>query len=314
MRKILFLAAVSLVLTLAVAGVAYGVIPEAPYDTNEDCLACHDVSVTDLAPATVDFDVPGPVDYDRCATCHEPLPDLVWYWDRYVPSHYHSAFKWCGDCHNGIDGFKFTVPYQESYPEQLVKTDIGWFISGASTAATPAELHAAHTGGWVDPTFESYGCSRCHAAVTCSACHTDAVEHGDHGTSGYPAPIIRQADGAAVSEAPLSCVNASCHALAAAGTTAFTPDCVACHEPHEDISVAHYASAIAGCWCHSKDLYVEHEKYDVGCVECHEGYVSGFTAEWDKTCDACHPVKHGATGTWSGGGGQRWSGGGGRRW
>ena len=54
----------------------------------------------------------------------------------------------------------------------------------------------------------------------------------------------------------------------------------------------HYASAEGGCRCHSLDLYEEHTRHAVSCVDCHERYVDDFLVPWDATCRTCHDDGH----------------------
>ncbi|MDI6901742.1 MAG: hypothetical protein QMC79_08635 [Anaerosomatales bacterium] len=361
MRKILFLAAVSLVLTLAVAGVAYGVIPEAPYDTNEDCLACHDVAADVAAAFSVDFT--SSVDLDRCWACHYQSNHFKPLWG-YPVELYPLG---CRSCH-------YNFPSEAGRYFSEISTPYGWFTTASSPYTDASELHSIHVNGdWVaEPEYYAFCAARCHGKAACSACHgpDEGVGHGEHTGGVYPAVTYTQSIGAGVVSTAVTCVNSACHSLGAASSDAFVPDCGACHPGHEDVdslhvssssqecvdchetadvrelhasspaascdrchtggtlpasvecaachgglspidpnhypSDAHLASASAGCRCHSRDLYTEHLKFGVGCVQCHESSVDTFATAWDKTCDACHPVKHGATGTWSGGGGRRW--------
>lgn len=77
--------------------------------------------------------------------------------------------------------------------------------------------------------------------------------------------------------------------------------CTNCHgdlspaDPNHYPPAAHDASAEPSCGqCHYKDMKAEHFKPTVGvtCVQCHEQKVDAFTSPWNKTCSACHPVKH----------------------
>jgi len=350
MRKILFLAVVSLVLVFAVAGVADGAIPEAPYDTNDDCLACHDVTGGVVAAFSVDFS--NTVDLSRCWACH------------YQANHLKPSSLDCFSCH---PNFPRTAGQYYSDTD----TPYGWFSSDSSPYTDAATLHRVHVNGdWVVNYFPSCA-GACHGKAACSACHgpDEEVGHGDHTAGAYPAVTYAQSTGSGIVETAVTCVNTACHSLAIASSAAFVPGCGACHPGHEDIdalhvssssqecvdchetadvrelhasnpeascdcchtggtlpvsvdcaechgalspidpnhylSDVHFASESAGCRCHSKDLYTEHLKYGVGCVQCHEGSVDTFMTAWDGTCEACHPVKHGAAGTSPGGGGRR---------
>jgi hypothetical protein len=339
MKRLAFFVSVLIVALMLFAVTAYGL--DEPATDNSECFLCHGVG-TSGALHKVDFTA-GSVDYAKCKACHAQLPDLtLYYGDVYVPTHYHTLFEWCDNCHNGDDGFKFTVPVEASDVDALTMTPYGYFLSATSPAASPEALHAAHDGsGWVAGMFGSDypQCLTCHATASCTACHAEPA-HTGHGDTA-------------------SCVAADCHALSATSQPDPAPSCVTCHGEHGDLDVVHdasvsadcvgchggpdvrdihgaspeescavchnatiditgktvacgdchlaqspvypnhypadlhLASAEAGCRCHSKDLYTEHDKYDVGCVECHTGFVDSFTTAWDKSCAACHPTKHG---------------------
>jgi hypothetical protein len=147
--------------------------------------------------------------------------------------------------------------------DTLAAWDQSCATGGCHTAASSAPMHEgielAHEA------VDSQECVNCHETSdlpthheACTACHNDSLE----------------LDG--------------------------LRECVDCHgdlsptDPNHYPSSAHYAYAEGGCRCHSKDLYTEHQKYDVGCVDCHQTYVDDFTSEWNTQCAACHPSKHGA--------------------
>ncbi|MDO8987756.1 MAG: hypothetical protein Q7V14_06005, partial [Coriobacteriia bacterium] len=272
--------------------------PTPPFDTNAECLECHDVALGGPAVSKVDFQVVGGVGLERCRKCHDGSGYL-----GAAHPHFTGA---CENCHNNNDEFYFPWPGSRLYP---VKTPYGYFTGGlASLAVPPAKLHAIHSGiGWVEPTFASTypSCSNCHASSACSGCHVQAVPHTAHATPTYPAIVYKQATGSAVSYAPSTCVNPSCHALAASGTPGFVPACTKCHatkaSEHGYDSIDHIAddSAVAGIACsacHVLDLSSEHEKPSsssagLGCSACHPAPRSTFGV-WSQSCvtGECHTV------------------------
>lgn len=292
-----FVVLVCAVLVVGFVGVAHA-IPTPPFDTNVECLECHDVALGGPAVSKVDFQVAGSVGLERCATCHNGTGYL-----GAAHAHFTGA---CQNCHNNDDAFYFSWPGSRLFP---VNTAYGYFTGGlASLAVPPAQLHAIHSGvGWVESTFASSypSCSNCHASSSCSACHVQAVPHTAHATPAYPAVAYKQSTGTAVTFAPSTCVNASCHAVAASGTSGFVPLCTRCHaekaSEHGYDNVDHVAddstvSGIACTSCHAMDLSTEHNKTSSsstgsGCSTCHPTPRSSFGA-WDQSCvtGGCHTV------------------------
>ncbi len=294
--------------------------PTPPFDTNAECLECHDVALDGPAFSKVDFGV-GSVDYTACAKCHQNLPDLVLYAGKYEATHYHFGYLYCTDCHNGNDAFAFVVPPgSPRKPGYLYSSPLGFFATAESLLAGPDAIHKFHDGtGWVESTFnaEYPACSKCHAAAACSTCHVGAVSHTDHATPAYSPVSYKQATGTSVVYTPSTCVNLSCHAVAAAGTEAFVPSCSGCHPVQTDThgydKVDHVADdtatdGVACSSCHALDLSTEHAKPSSssnaeGCATCHPAPRNTFGA-WDQSCvtGGCHTTAssapmHAATGT-----------------
>ena len=289
---------------VAASAVATGTLPEPPFETNAECLACHDAASPGATSTVVDFAVPG-VDYDRCKTCHLNLPDR-----RVFPggitslTHYHSVFDDCMECHapGAHDEPFFTFPAGAPRVSQLTATPYGYFASSDSLNASPELLHEVHMNpGWVESYFgDQYkvGCSRCHATASCSACHGDAVPHGDHALPDYPGLSLKLANGFTASVSRSTCIDPACHSLFAAGTSAFNePSCLGCHEAatygdiHGYDSVNHVADLIgeqfeglACVSCHAPDLMTEHER---------ESSVSA-----GGSCFTCHPSPRDTYGAW----------------
>lgn len=296
---------------LAVAGVGATSAGAATYTSNADCLVCHDVSGSG-ATSRVDFGVDtvprvGGVDLTKCVACHRGLPDLVSFGGGLVPGHYHASWS-CQGCHDGVESFPVTG--DTNITMSLANTAFGYFRTSASLAVPKDVLHAVHKGGrWVDtdPNLKPFGCSRCHGTASCSACH-DAPVNGDdhqaHGATQYAAPATDQATGATVTRAPLSCVQANCHALSKAGTSAFNdPSCMqTCHadkaDPHGYELADHVAddgslAGVACSSCHSLDLDTEHG--GGACAACHPTPRDTLGA-WDQSCvtGGCHTPSSGA--------------------
>lgn len=303
--RITFVLVLCAVFLLCLGGVALAE-PTPPFDTAAECLECHSVAASGPAVSKIDFSV-GAVDYNACIKCHKNLPDLVLYAGKYEANHYHFGFLYCTDCHNGNDAFAFALPAgAPRKPGYLYSTPLGFFATTTSISASAADLHRYHNGsGWVERTFSTDypGCSNCHAAAACSACHTNTVAHTAHATPTYPATTHKQATGTSVTYAPSTCTNASCHPVAAAGTAAFIPACTSCHpvqiDTHGYDTVDHVAddgstSGIACSACHALDLSTEHAKSTSsstgrGCGTCHPTPRDTFAA-WDQGCvtGGCH--------------------------
>lgn len=310
MRRTGLVVAAVLVVLFAAAGVALAYTPEPPF-TNVDCRECHEV--TQQAPINrVDFDtsdVPGGVDYEKCKVCHLNLKDTPTNFADSL-SHHHYGYVLCSGCHSG--GFAFVFPGAGQYPSQpgaLTSTPYGYFQTSTSLQAPSATLHSVHGGAnRVENAFPAqYGCTKCHARATCTACHASPVEHGTHGSTSFAGPTLKQADGSLALTAPLQCVNASCHDLAAIGTPTFSkPSCPSCHPSNvnnhgydEVQHTANVSSTVDGggkvCGdCHKMALFDEHQRPTASaaaasCVACHPNPRQSFP-DWDNTCSqgACH--------------------------
>ena len=273
MNRAIVSTTLGLVFLLAIA------TPAVAIEANSECLECHDLA----AGGSVDFTVSA-VDYTKCKTCHGLDP----WWE-----HHHQQES-CGQegCHDGVDAFEFDNPPIAG----KVSTPYGYFRTSTSWMAPPATLHEVHAeAGWVETTLgeSGYGCSTCHASAACSSCHRDAVAHGPHALSEYPAVSYRQATGTSVTYAGSACVNEACHALNTAGTADFVPLCLSCHEAD---ATAHYtahdasASITTGCKkCHMPNLVDEHESRGLSCADCHRdaAYADAISSGLTQ-CDACH--------------------------
>jgi len=306
--RITFVVLLCAMILSGLAGVALAQ-PVPPFDTNAECLECHDLAVAGSAISKVDFSAPGTVSLERCRACHQ---------DNYMAYDHPHFTGDCFNCHNGDDEFYFPSEARLNYP---TATPYGFFWSTASLSATPAQIHAAHSGrsSWVEPTFATDypQCSTCHAPAACSACHAGTVAHTDHASSAYPAVTLKQATGTSVTYAPSTCVNAACHPIAAAGSSTFVPACTSCHPTrtatHGYDTVDHVAddSGVEGTACsacHALDLSTEHQKSTSsssgsGCATCHPAPRDTVGA-WDQSCvtGGCHslgsaaPMHAGATG------------------
>ncbi|MDP2182611.1 MAG: discoidin domain-containing protein, partial [Actinomycetota bacterium] len=118
------------------------------------------------------------------------------------------------------------------------------------------------------------------ASQECVDCHETADVRTIHGATQAASCVVCH-DGRTL-PATTQCTN--CHAYSPVDTK---------HYP----TAPHLAVTASGCSnCHSLDLKTEHFKSSAGpvsCVQCHETYVDAFTAPWDKSCEKCHPTKHG---------------------
>ncbi|GAB4276342.1 MAG: hypothetical protein Kow0056_06670 [Coriobacteriia bacterium] len=307
------LAATAATLAIAIVATLAKAAPSPPFDSNTDCLECHDVALGGPAFTKVDFDVP-PVDRQNCWNCH-------WFSEHYFESLHPAGWdtQACSNCHWGW-------PSPSSFVMADVRTDFGWFLLPTSPDVDAQTLHSIHVNGsWPKKNLLSPDtCSSCHAPAACSACHGSSVPHGEHtydavtGTYVYPPVTYKQAPGTpragsteepwetAVTwyKAPATCVNAACHARASAATADFVPQCSSCHPERTDAHgyetadhVADVGAAVDGggktcASCHDMDLYTEHEKATAasaggGCSTCHPTPRDTF-ATWDDTCAACH--------------------------
>lgn len=271
--------------------------PTPPFDTNAKCLGCHSVAVAGGAFTKTDFGV-STVLYERCISCHAGISPT-----KYAHEHF-NADGACGQCH-WLGGRLIVLP--------KVSTPFGYFADTSWFLKSPAEIHAAHTsGGPVDTEWNpALGCGRCHAPVSCTACHGDTVPHASHVTSGYPAVTYRQTNGIKVTSSATTCVTPSCHGWAVSSVAA----CGTCHPTKRDthgyenadhVADDGLATGIACSACHSLDLSTEHNKptsssAGAACGACHPSPRDTLAA-WDQSCvtGGCHsstssaPV-HGAT-------------------
>lgn len=263
----------------------------ATFETNTQCLACHDISSPAGAVSRVDFSVPGAVDYTKCAVCHQRnLPE---------DSHYHYGWGQCLGCHNGDMEFLITgedvnwgpfVPRAPYYPGGKFTSTFGTFASSQSAGASPPMLHSLHSGSnWIESRLstEFPWCSRCHAPAACSACHASPVQHGDHAVGRYPAVPVKQADGLMAPVTASTCVNPSCHALASAGTSSFdAPSCAACHVDKTEVHGYDTADHVAD------DALVS----GVACSACH--LLDLDSGHGGSACGTCHPAPRDSLGAW----------------
>jgi hypothetical protein len=282
-------------------GAAAAEIPDgAAYTTAADCYACHQGDGP--AIGKVDFSASASVDYLKCRACHADPPSRGHYHFGYPTFSALPGVVACYDCHDDEVAFSFVLPAGATSvvgPRPL--TPYGYFATSTSLLADAATLHRVHAQtGWVEATFGG-ACSRCHASAACSACHDDSVLHGDHAVTGYPAIDLKQATGVAVTYAPSTCVNEACHAIATAGTAAFTPACTACHPARSAIhgyeSIGHVAAdaaieGVACSACHALDLATAHGDPGAGgasCATCHPTPRDSFAA-WSQSCATgdCH--------------------------
>ncbi|MBE0476953.1 MAG: discoidin domain-containing protein [Coriobacteriia bacterium] len=183
--------AVALVAVPAIAAAA----PAAPFETNAECLECHDLGGGSGALTKVDFEVPPfpadpgvpSVDMGKCASCH---------WVPAGGHPFHNAAANCGACHpHSVEGWGLPDPARVP----AVSTAYGWFFSSLSPSAGSEELHAIHLQASWPAAFEgpvtpanggaTRKCASCHAKAACEACHVDpsSQTHADH-TSGSVAP------------------------------------------------------------------------------------------------------------------------------
>lgn len=288
---------VTFVLVVLCAFLATGVgvsvaSPEPPFETNGECLECHDVVLSGPAFSKVDFDVPA-VDYARCNACH-----YQYHWNHYSGT--------CRSCHWDLPAVSALYP-----TPSFRSTVSGFFQSEGSLSTSAQELHSIHVNGstWRNTVDAIDGtvCGKCHESAACSACHGPDIdiEHGAHtaGDPGYPPVTYRQGSGSTLRFATSTCVTPACHALASAGTPQFTPNCGSCHsvqiETHGYDTVDHVAAdaTLAGIMCsgcHDLDLATEHEKLtsstaNLGCAACHPAPRDTLGA-WDQSCNTggCH--------------------------
>jgi len=284
MRKTLLLIVVIGVLAVAATGIAYAAVPEAPYDTNAECLECHDVALDGAAISKVDFT--NTVDLARCWACH------------YQANHLKPSYLDCMSCHPN-----FPTSAGQYYAD--TNTPYGWFSSSSSLYTDATTLHRIHVNGdWAVNYFPSCA-GACHGKASCSACHgpDSAVAHGQHTAGAYPAVTYAQSTGSSYAARATTCVNPACHSLADASSGTFVPTCSSCHAEKADAhgyeTVDHVADdgmaeGIACSACHSLDLATEHDKATsssagTGCATCHPT-PRDTIGTWDQSCatGGCH--------------------------
>jgi|GEM_PF-1708456 len=286
---------------------AFAALPEPPFETNAECIACHDVAADAPVFSRVNFSVSELVDYNRCRTCHFNLPDQTRWAGRDVLIHYHAEMRFCHSCHDGSQDFWFPMP--EPRVNNLTLTEYGFFANAQSLLASPAALHQIHiTEDWVEREFgdEYPQCSRCHASAACSACHVAPVAHENHALPDYPAVPMRQTDGLIVGVTTSTCINPACHAVSQAGLPGFSPGCAdVCHVGYEAYhgyeSIDHVAEdgvieGVTCSSCHALDLEAEHQRPSasttgIGCAVCHPYPRDTYTV-WNQSCiqGGCHTV------------------------
>ena len=297
-QRVVFVALLAFALVIGAAGTALAET-DVSYATADECYVCHQGA--GAAISKVDFAV-GAVDYQSCNVCHRYMPDLAHYHFGYPTTSKQIGEVACLDCHDDEAAFAFDLPANATSvvgPRPL--TPYGYFATSTSLQTPASTLHAIHAKtGWVESTFGSW-CSSCHASASCDVCHEGGAGHGDHAATAYPAVGIKQATGTAVTYAPSYCINESCHAVAAAGTTAFVPACTACHPAQVSVhgyeAIDHVADdavidGSACSACHTLDLASAHgdpQATGASCAVCHPTPRDSVGA-WDQTCATgdCH--------------------------
>ena len=277
-------ACVALFVTTTFAAAAE--LPSPPFDTNTKCLQCHATGIPGGASVKVDFAVPA-VSYDACRNCHAAIE----------VSYQHEHSGNCNSCHfTGVD----VAP-------PLYASAYGRFQNAASLSASAQEIHSKHVNaGRQDLQWSNPGCLRCHAPISCSACHVDDAAHGAHAATTSPAITYAQTNGTSYANRTTTCVNASCHSLASAGTAAFTPTCASCHAgnvgdhggDHSYTAGSDYSEATqsgcsnSGAGCHGSDSARTDMRsaYDhIGCLSgpCHTS-TSKPLVKAPLECAKCH--------------------------
>lgn len=308
MKRCTWVVALALAGLAVVATSAFGA-PAPPFDTNAECLACHDVVSGEGAISRVDFDVPGipgVIDYNRCATCHMYPPDVLF------DAHKHWSYS-CSNCHMEEDSPYF-VGDPTTLPNQRTLTPYGYFVVDPTTVPA-ATLHAIHTQtNWVEAQLGATRpqCSQCHAPASCYSCHPQQPAHGQHG--GTTGPVVKQSTGTMILTQAVSCLSGDCHPASSASLPAFAdPSCVPCHDaapdrtqPHGYETVDHVADddvveGIACSACHALDVKTEHDKASSSsagddCSTCHPTPRDTIADAWDQSCvtAGCHTVSSSA--------------------
>lgn len=278
--------------------------PTPPFDTNAECLECHDVALDGSAFSKVDF--ASTVDYSKCVRCHWATVGSSWGF----PHEKVVIVPQCSQCHRGQNA---TARWAGEF-----QTPFGFFASIDSLSKSAAQIHSAHiNGSWPLTTYGGY-CASCHGSVGCDTCHTVPSTHGGHvaGASTqspqYAPLVYRTSSGVQASastrleanyfDTAVSCVVSGCHPRATLLVTP-KPTCGSCHAAnaatHGYETVDHVADdasvgSVACSTCHLLDLSTEHAKTSAssaanGCTTCHPTPRDALTA-WNQTCvtGGCH--------------------------
>lgn len=308
--RVLSVLSLALVTVVFAGGAASGATaPEPPYESDAECLACHDAALGGAALSGVDFG--DTVDYSACARCHWVSEGTPYILDHakvlYLPD--------CTSCH-------YQMPFARPWAGQA-STPYGYFASAASPSASPADVHAAHVNGSWPQGGSSVDCDEycrsCHGATGCSTCHTASLADGGHGAHvasadealpEYAPVAYATATGVSPTPAAVSTVNQSyttvpcaasgCHPRATL-LSAPVPACSSCHaaktSEHGYGVIDHGADdgtleGTACSACHTLDLAGAHG--DAGadgasCMTCHPA-PRDTVGGWDQSCvtGACH--------------------------
>jgi hypothetical protein len=167
-RALAVLAMVMLFVTMAV-GVAAAADPPAPYDTNVECLTCH--QPLGSAVSQVDFHAAAPVKkVTACKKCH---------WEPTAGHPFHNPTWNCVSCHFEMGATNFAA-----VPKYYSATYDAYFNSSESANTDTETLHVIHANPrWpANVTKNGRQCASCHSAANCTACHEGAIDlaHEDH--------------------------------------------------------------------------------------------------------------------------------------
>ncbi|MHB8049972.1 MAG: discoidin domain-containing protein [Coriobacteriia bacterium] len=261
----------------------------------DDCFGCHK---TDDALALHIVDETGETD---CAACHNATTTLP----RPLT---------CGGCH-ASEGTDYHSAMGASHT--YLAMDASCTGAGCHEANTLPEEHQRFLDRYSE---YSTACELCHenndanridwgvASAACDSCH---VVHGDIGvihtaiSSQECVDCHETGDAMSIHTTDSGETDCSlCHAAPAGRVdwSSATIECASCHGALSPVDPGHYpldahdAIGETGCnKCHLMDMKAEHAKPNVAvsCANCHEARVDAFTSVWDKTCGACHPIKHG---------------------
>lgn len=280
--------------------------PTPPFDSNAECLECHDLTLGGPALSKVDF--ASTVDYSKCASCHWATVGSSWGF----PHEKVVIVPQCSQCHRGPNA---TARWAGEF-----QTPFGFFASIDSLSKSAAQVHGAHiNGSWPLTTYGGY-CVSCHGSVGCETCHTVPTAHGRHVADTatqlpqYAPLVYKTSYGSQASantrlesnyfDTAVSCVVGGCHPRAQLLATP-RPECGNCHplktDTHGYETVDHVADdgltgEVACSACHALDLSTEHAKASSssatdGCTTCHPAPRDTFSA-WDQSCvtGGCHSV------------------------